>query len=480
MNNRCNILATPDVLVKFFRYFTLILAGLYFLYTAIFGFMYPVCGDDYMHSKIAREGQTAAYVTDLYMNWSLRIGNIMSVLVLHDGKIIIDLINPFVQILLPLCAFYLLFSHFPRLKTVEDCVSCIILLLLFWIGCARPRDTVYWVSGATVYTWGMLFILLFSCGLKKILSIRNGEQRMALLVNIAILPLGFLAGYSTENTSLTGVVVLIGIWMFFHLRKEDINRGFYYAFAGFVAGTLLMVTAPGMWMRNNVAAEGVAFFDIYGKIRLLPSIIAFWIYSSYLCFAVILVGLPCLSVFFIMKRDRNVSLIANIFNNSRLLMLLVLLLTSLLLVLVFCGAGVLPAVRAYYSSSVLLAMSAVLTMDLLIRKYHARRIVFCVVAVLVCYSAIILFQGARDFITIRKDHNQREVDISGQKMNGVKDLIVSQHRIVRNCLFQFIWIEDIVGDKDFWLNRHAAAYYRVDSIRCSAEVKPDLFYWGAK
>lgn len=76
---------------------------------------------------------------------------------------------------------------------------------------------------------------------------------------------------------------------------------------------------------------------------------------------------------------------AHLYIDRQVFIALVLILISLLLALVFAGAGLLPAVRAYYSSSVCMAMAAVLLIDSLFRKYQDKKC-FCY-----HYASLLLF-----------------------------------------------------------------------------------------
>jgi len=294
-----------------------------------------------------------------------------------------------------------------------------------------------------------------------------------------LLLLGICAGFCNENNTLIGIMLICVTLLFAYIRKIEVNKSFYYAFIGFCIGAALLFSAPGIWARQAVASD-ITFWDIKNKIMILPSIIAFHIYASYISCIILLIVMPLLVHKIYITRDKKHNFVSNLFAEYQFSAALIMIFISLLLSLVFGGVGVLPAVRAYYSVPVCMAFAVVLMIDLLFRKYKCKKTIFALITILCCYSAFILLEGSSDFLSINEDQKKRNIEIAQQKRNGIKDLHVSQHRIVREKLFQFIWMEDIVSDKNFWLNKRAAKYYQVESISCRNEIKPNLYFWGSK
>lgn len=82
-------------------------------------------------------------------------------------------------------------------------------LLLLFTCTARPGVTIYWLSGATNYSWAAALWLGFLCLYRGLAETENqapsGWRRWA-----AVLVLGFLAGMTNEN-NIPGTWLLLGI-----------------------------------------------------------------------------------------------------------------------------------------------------------------------------------------------------------------------------------------------------------------------------
>ena len=76
-----------------------------------------------------------------------------------------------------------------------------------------------------------------------------------------------------------------------------------------------------------------------------------------------------------------------------------------------------------------------------------------------------LLSSLPDFIKIHRDETERTHLITGQKRNHVQLVTVPEHRVLRRSFLQYVFIEDIAADPEFWLNRNAALYYGVPQIR---------------
>ena len=70
-----------------------------------------------------------------------------------------------------------------------------------------------------------------------------------------------------------------------------------------------------------------------------------------------------------------------------------------------------------------------------------------------------------DFINIHRDECLRNQLVAEQKAREVEVVTVPEHRTLRRSFLQYVFIEDISSDPEFWLNKHAAQYYQVKAIK---------------
>ena len=412
--------------------------------TAIFcfylcaGLLYPMRGDDFQLQYTLRSMSIWDIICDTYMNWTMRLGNIVNVLVASvRSKILFDILNSSVQ-----TSLILLIASAAAGKPVSLSRSSDRILLVFAAGLSffvcRPADTVYWIPGATLYSWSAVvylsaFLYLLHC-LKHKFNIR-----LAAVLTVC----SFLSGYTNENVALTGILFLT------LLAVVKPSPFVFCALAGWTGGGLFLFTTPGIAKRIAYASSAgagkgisLSIADTLGKI---PEIAGFYAVSS----AVPLLALVLLIVIF--RR----SITAGTLKKSAAAVGL-----SVFAALVFAGAP-LPPMRSYYVCSLLVMVACVIVFN------EAGAVVrhkeYAAVAMLSA-GLILIFSVLPDFVKIHRDEVNRHNLIEAAKQRGQSEIIVPEHHVLRRSLLQYIFIEDITADPGFWLNRNAAIYYGVQKI----------------
>lgn len=174
------------------------------------------------------------------------------------GKWLFILLNPLVQVGLALMMFYLAAGRRVNPRFSPDVRLFGLGLLLLFTCTARPGVTIYWLSGATNYSWAAALWLGFLCLYRGLAETENqapsGWRRWA-----AVLVLGFLAGMTNEN-NIPGTWLLLGILFLFVrvVRRKKLPLWFYGGLAAHVAGSCCILFAPGVSARMNSAAPGCA------------------------------------------------------------------------------------------------------------------------------------------------------------------------------------------------------------------------------
>lgn len=87
------------------------------------------------------------------MTWNPRIGEYLAFAVATAGKWLFILLNPLVQVGLALMMFYLAAGRRVNPRFSPDVRLFGLGLLLLFTCTARPGVTIYWLSGATNYSW---------------------------------------------------------------------------------------------------------------------------------------------------------------------------------------------------------------------------------------------------------------------------------------------------------------------------------------
>ena len=181
------------------------------LYTALLSWWSPLTSDTYHH---ALTGMEHCFSFSLvwercvasYMTWNPRIGEYLAFAVATAGKWLFMLLNPFVQVGLALMMFYLASGRRVDPRSWPDVRLFGLGLLLLFTCTARPGVTIYWLSGATNYSWGAAVWLGFLCLYRGLLedaeSGRKGDsgRNNSWGKFAAAAVLGFPAGMTNTDT----------------------------------------------------------------------------------------------------------------------------------------------------------------------------------------------------------------------------------------------------------------------------------------
>ena len=433
--------------VKFFRLFQnrnllcvtavfALLAGVYFTYNTL----YPWRGDDFLCHVQLRSASIFEVIRECYFEWTLRLGNVVSVFFeALESKTLFNVCNTVIQIFIVWLLCVVSAGKIPSISSDKDT-----LLLLFAAGLSvfvcRPADTVYWVPGATLYSWAAAVWLGCAALLFKFEKCDKLEKWKCFLLIFA----GFCSGYTNENVALTGLFFLV-------VRAYFKPSMAVFCVAGaWFAGAVFLFTTPGVLHR--IAAAGgnsLSIGDIAAKI---PEIAGFYVASS----LIPLVFFILLLIFSWRKCSKEL-----LFKTGVLIAL------SGFAALVFAGCP-LPPMRSYYACSVLVIMACCAVFDGANYSLKQRRIV---AAVTLAAGLCMLFIALPDFIKIHQDEVARMRLISAQRAEKVETVVVPEHRTLRRSFLQYIFIEDITSDTSFWLNGNAALYYQVNKIKSIPQGK---------
>lgn len=200
----------------------------------------PFHSDDYHFSLLDVSWKEIA---TFYMGWSGRVlANWAGILLLAcKNQIVISLLIAFFA-----TGMLYLVSRLPgRLFNTEfSPYKFLILFALYWICNPNLGQVAFWVVGACNYLITNFFIVVFLTLFFLFRSSTSSAVRLLLFISAAI------AGCTNENTSVTLLCTFTGLCLvmkFFHIpfnAKTAIIAG-----AGLLAGTLILILAPGNYVR---------------------------------------------------------------------------------------------------------------------------------------------------------------------------------------------------------------------------------------
>ncbi len=437
--------------IKYSQIFFTLFIVLAVVYVAAGGWLYPMQGDDFGFCAGVRDRGALDMVKEMYFTWTLRTGEVFNFFLLIFHKSLFNIINPLMQLFLVWSLFFFGFRRTPDWKNPDDCRIIAILLAMSCFCVARPRDTVYWMTGSAVYTFGCALWFTFwgvvNCS-------RDADKKSGVIKNSAVFILGLLCACAIENAMVLGVLLVL-VYVVWEFRKKVLPCRFVIsALSGYVSGAVVTATAPGRWVR--AANEGTVS-GLMSKIKIIPEIAVFWGGSAWFALIVLIFAA---AVLFLYDRKKF---------RQELPVCSALLAMSVIADAAFVAGGVTPAVRAYLFSSLLISLAAA-------------RLVFQIPGTLwkniissVCclYAVLLMVSAVPDFFIIYRDNAEREQII---RIAAGRDVTVPAHRTVRRNFLQYIWIEDYTANPDDPFNINAAKYYHLKSIRTESAPEVVLFW----
>lgn len=439
-------------------------------YVALLSWWSPFTSDSYHHALTGMEhrfsiSQVWERCVASYMTWNPRLGEYLAFALATAGKGLFVLINPFVQVGLVLMMFYLAVGRRIDPRSPADVRLFGLGLLLLFTCTARPGVTLFWLSGATNYSWAAALWLGFLCLYRRLLgstiSGSEEESRYSWSRGVAVLVLGFAAGMTNENNIPGTWLLLGGLFVFIRLiRKQTLPLWFYVGWAAQIAGALCLLLAPGVSARLHSATPGCAepLTGLWGRLEAVPSLL--FRMHEYLVLPLLL---GCVAIWIIRnnaRRDRKA------FRSWKTLLGLAAayILTAYGMTLSFTAA-VIPADHAMFSSSLLFCIG-VLTLLYVwygISETTPRPRVF--VTVFTILSGMCILSTFHDHLLLFRQHEKRVRLILEQKKAGVQEIVVPP-LVPPSPWCAFIFWVDLSSDPQDYVNRGAALYYGVNSVRC--------------
>jgi len=215
----------------------------------------PLHSDDFIY---ALKGVSPAEVINHYLTWSGRL------LADTASSAILSTRLPFLPavvgtVLMTAMLYCIAAIPFGRERNAQFALNLILLFLIYWVGNPVLGQTTLWAVGAANYLYAnaILCVVLYLLVLHEV----HGEQARRFL----ILPLAFLAGVGNENMSIAIITISLLYIGYCLLERRRFPRDVVYAFACYIAGSLVLLLAPGNFARlqhrSFEAWRGMPFLD---------------------------------------------------------------------------------------------------------------------------------------------------------------------------------------------------------------------------
>ena len=243
-------------------------AVIFFIFALMFWLnnLMPLHRDDYDYSLIWGTVEHINSLTDVFnstwQHYFLHGGRFFTVfclnLFLWLGKFPFDVANAAMFTALIL----LIYFHARReIKIGADFKILAVTGFFAWLSFPHFGEVAIWKSGSTVYLWSAvpaaIFLLPYNLSLAKRFSAGK-------FFAVGIFLRGLLAGCSVENLGVTVAILSAGI-SFYAAKKNFLQSWMPSGFFGSLIGLIILIAAPGNFVRYDVQGEGKGIFTHIGN-----------------------------------------------------------------------------------------------------------------------------------------------------------------------------------------------------------------------
>ncbi|MCR5398594.1 MAG: DUF6056 family protein [Lachnospiraceae bacterium] len=392
-----------------------------------------------------------------HMTWSGRdVGHLILKLSFCFPKWIFNIANSIMFVWLTL----LMYLSIERTKKYDP-YSYGLIVTMMWLSGVAFDQTILWVSGACNYLWPGVIIMGFITVYRNGLNVKSGDTADSRVTSaikaVMMCILGLLAGWSNENTS-GGAILLVSLMIIDKVRgwkkENDEVRLPAWCITGIIgamAGFILMITAPGNFVRSevNLSEEGQT-----GVMALLGRLLKI---NDYVMddFGILICIIVILLVYNFVKGSAF----------DRMKYIGMYLVTAILTVYVLVLTAT-PMDRALFGAGVLLIICCVqLISDIPKTEELLTAIKYGSVIILALYLALVYLKCGADLVRINRELGARQQYVEEQKKKGEFDLILPQLREEWDNRYTFIYhCNDIDDDPESYGNKIYKVYYGLDNV----------------
>ena len=413
----------------------------------IFNVLTPMMSDDLFYSREVQMAGNFAEVVQQeyqqYMTWSGRsVCHLILRCFLMGNKMVFNIFNSLVFVGLAL----LIYLNIEGRKK-NDIPVYLLTNLLIWMFGVVFRQTVLWETGACNYLWGSAIILAFLTLYRSCLKKSDRLKKRVVWVVLLFIT-GIIAGWCNENTSGGGILMSLMLVVFWWYDNRDNKKPAFYMVAGIVGqltGFLFMIMAPGNVARVLVQEEEhTGLFALVSRFQKI--ILA--IKNNFLILLIIIL----LLFIIVLYQKHNLK---NLWKDCRngILWLIAFLATCFALILTPE-----PMPRAYFGAGIFLIIAVVQFFvyvkenEIIFRSLKTGMIFFT------------YMESGANLARIYREYHERDVYLTEQAENGVKDVTVPMLRPDFETKYSDGYNSDITASPEYWLNIAYATYYGFDSV----------------
>ena len=274
-------------------------------------------------------------------------------------KTLFTILNPFVQLFILFGVFFVVTGRKINFKTKTDFYPFLLLILMYLFLIPCPSNTLIWIGGSLVYSWGFVPPLILLCLFRK--TIDGKELKSSVLSNFLMGLCGFSAGMSNENTGPMMLCLTVLFLIYCKYKKIKIPNFYYFALVGIVLGIGAMIgTGAGI-----ARAKKSLFFYEWVKLPMQDKIVLFIGNINQILNATLWLPIINLIGLLLILYDKKKFIIRD---KNFILSSLFCLCGFVLIIVLFAAPNIL--LRTFYSSIVFFFISFIILLLLIREIYH--------------------------------------------------------------------------------------------------------------
>jgi len=457
----------------------ILLLGLFILlpFFILSYYNYPYL-DDFSVCVLMREQSFIEFNVNWYLNKGGRFFYIflLSIFALFDSHLLL-----LVKVIPPIIFLFLFHALFTLIKQFTDNVSAytisLLFIFLYFINLSSIHETLFWVSSLLINLLGGIFLIYFLNYYSKI-STNESKRNLFLVGLFAFVLVGF-----TETMPLLMIVFFCFIFLIQIIKFKRLNKSTLFIFVFIFIGALIVILAPGNFVRLNtnnfrvrdLSEVGIIIHSFFDSFYLFFKNIVFWFKSFYLILCSVLI-----LYYFIMNKkkwEHN-----SIFNIKPYFSLLLFFLIPAIYYPSFYGVSFVEKRLIDFSYLIFLFIwfyNLIILYVYLSEKLKTIKLPFNLSLTKLSYITF----GLIIFLLVIKPNHVRTIygDIFKGRLTEFKTQINKRHIDIQNCPKDNCIVNDLYNEKsnipyalfsaDFlnpspkhWVNRAYGGYFYIDSI----------------
>ncbi|WP_077867939.1 DUF3329 domain-containing protein, partial [Clostridium beijerinckii] len=427
----------------------------------ILNYLTPLLVDDYSFGYINGTETHIVSIKDIiysmynyYFTWGGRVwGEFYQQLFTLLGKPIFNVLNTIIYIVNTLLIYYAC-NEAKKAK-----VSLYIgINLLIWFFTPNYGQVMFWLSGSSNYLWLITPVLIMILIFRKY-SINQDIIKNNLISAFIIFVLGILAGWANENAS-AGMLVILTLYIaYYYVNNISICRYIISGYIGSLIGFILLISAPGAYVRKAVEQSAVHTTIIFR----LFMITYFWVAFVLGMFIILAIVLFIGKRYFDLKKNNSIY-------------------QSVIFVMASIGSayGMIASPTSPERTWFCIVVYLSISIGILYEKIDFevtdleestilmfRRIAVAVMLIAFCNFWVMYLDAIMSTYEVLNQTKAREQYILSEKLKGKLDIstVVISHKYPLLAHHDASYgLDDITPDPNYFSNKALCKYYGLNSI----------------